>query len=77
MDNRQEQVSDLGLAASLCATGFTVTRVDKTNPKRVVFCFAPSGELNHAIQAYWSRELSVPAMALMENIKALKARIYS
>lgn len=69
--------SDLGLAASLSASNFTLADIDKGDPRRVVFCFVPTDALLSAVDAYWSRELLLPAATLMEHIKMLKTRIYS
>lgn len=69
--------SDLGLAASLSAVGFDLARVDKTNPRRVVFYFANSPELERATKQYLSGDLKLSAAVLMEHIKMLKGRIYT
>lgn len=69
--------SDLGLAASLTAAGFSVLELDKSNPRRIEFVFEDSQKLQTAISSYWRKELMVPGMTLMESIKQLKSRMYS
>ena len=76
MDNYNE-ITDLGLAASLTASGFVVIKVDKSNPRRVVFVFEKSPELEDKIELFWSNNLLLPATILLENIRQLKSRIYS
>lgn len=68
--------NDLGLTASLTASGFPLAGIDKSNPKRVVFYFEPSQKLTKAIEDYWSNKLLLPAAVLLEQIRLLKARIY-
>lgn len=70
------ETSDLGLAASLYASKFIVTKVDKTNSRRVIFCFNKSKPLLDTVNAYWSNDLLLPAGQLMDSIKMLKTRIY-
>jgi hypothetical protein len=77
MNKNYYETSDLGLAASLTASNFSILSIDKTNPRRVVFCFDKTAELLNAVDAYWSNNLHLSAMVLMEHIKLLKTRIYS
>lgn len=71
------ETSDLGLAASLSASGFVVVRVDKQDPRRAVFVFERSPELQQYIERYWADSLLLPATLLLEHIRKLKTRIYS
>lgn len=77
MNSNYNEISDLGLAASLTASGFVIRRVDKSNPRRVVFIFEQSDELEDTIERFWANKLSLPASTLLENIRVLKSRIYS
>jgi hypothetical protein len=77
MNDNYNEVSDLGLAASLAASGFVVARINKNNPRRVVFVFEKSHELQRSIELFWSNKLLLPATVLLENVRQLKARIYS
>lgn len=76
MTSSYNEVSDLGLAASLTATGFIVIQVNKSNPRRVVFVFEKSPQLEGTIELFWSNKLLLPATVLLENIRQLKSRIY-
>lgn len=77
MNDNYNEVSDLGLAASLTASGFVVIEVDRSNPRRVVFVFDKSPELQHLVDLFWSNKLLLPASVLLEHIRQLKSRIYS
>lgn len=76
MHNDYNEVSDLGLAASLSATGFVIVGVDKSNPRRVVFVFEQSPELQNQIELFWANKLLLPASTLLEHMRQLKSRIY-
>lgn len=69
--------ADLGLAASLSASGFRVTDLNRGNPRRIEFEFEDTAELQNAIDLYWKSELLVSGVTLMDHIKQLKSRIYS
>lgn len=71
------RVTDIGLAASLTAKGFVVSDLDKSNPRRVVFVFKQSPELQDTVSRFWSNQLLLPASVLLEHIRQLKSRIYS
>ena len=77
MNNNNFETTDLGLAASLTACGFKVTAVDKSNPRRVIFWFENTPELISKVEQFWSQELLLPASLILEQIRQLKARIYS
>jgi len=76
MSDENYKTSDLGLSATLTAIGFPVKSIDKTNPRRVVFLFENSPELQTKVNEFWSQDLLLPAAVLLENIRMLKARIY-
>jgi hypothetical protein len=71
------RTTDLGLTASLTASGFFIADIDKSNPRRVVFLFDDTPELQEMVNNFWSLELKLPAVVLLEHIKLLKSRIYS
>lgn len=76
MGDNFNEISDLGLAASLSAMGFEIVRVDKSNPKRVVFVFEKSTAVELAVNDFWSNKLLLPASSLLDHIRKLKFRIY-
>ncbi len=70
------ETSDLGLAAALLTYSFVLVRVNKENPRRAVFMFAKSIELESLTEKFWTGELTVSALSYFENTKRLKSRIY-
>lgn len=76
MRNDFNEVSDLGLASALSVSDFAIVRVDKSNPRRVVFVFEKSTGLQEAIEDYFSGKLLVPAEPFFSQIRSLKNRIY-
>lgn len=76
MGNNFNEISDLGLAASLSVMGFEIVRVDRSNPKRVVFVFEKTPEIDAAVNDFWSEKLLLPATSLLDHIRKLKYRIY-
>jgi hypothetical protein len=70
------QSSDLGCCAALITAGFVLRKIDKSNPKRVVFSFNLTDELSEASEAYLSDSLRVKARKYFENLRVIKSRIY-
>lgn len=69
------QTSDLGLATALTMF-FPLDHTDNSNPKRMVFCFEDSPELQQAIVDYFDGKLKVVALDFMLKLKQMKARLY-
>jgi len=68
--------SDLGLAATL-SLWCQIEGIDRTNPHKAVFLFKRDEELNQLLEAYWRRELKVEPQTYFNQLKAIKARLYS
>ena len=68
--------SDMNLAVSIISHGFTVKKINNDNPKRVVFYFTESNELERLIQKYWSKQLLIEPQHFSSNQKFLKSMIY-
>ncbi len=67
--------TDLNIAAYL-ALYCRLEKMDRTNPRKVQFCFEDSAELQAALEAYWSNEAKVSPMALLSSVRNLKHRLY-
>lgn len=76
MEYEHYETSDLGLAAALASHGIVLKGMDFSNPRRVLFLFIRSKELNEAVLAYWSNQLAVDALSYFEQTKLLKSRVY-
>lgn len=68
--------SDLALASTVCIW-FPLQDVDKTNPKRALFLFNRHKKLDELIERYWKKELVVEPRQYFDQLKSLKARLYS
>lgn len=69
-------VSDLGLATTL-SLHFPIKTIDRSNPRRVVFVFDQTDDLNDFVNRYWRNEIVVEPQTFTNQIKNIKTRIYS
>jgi len=77
MNNDKYSTTDLGLAAALVACGRLLISVDKDNPRRAVFIFKDTGDLQSLSDSYFDNSLTVQAQGYFESLKRLKTRLYS
>lgn len=82
MDNiiTQDQIFktfDLGLASALITDSFRLLRLEKNNPKKILFCFYSEQNIEQAVENYFSGDFQVDAQTYWNNIKSLKNRLYS
>ena len=68
---------DLGLAAALVTTNFSLISLDRSNLQKVQFVFRRSDGMDEAVDAYWANRLEVKARTYFDSLKMLKNRIYS
>ncbi len=68
---------DLGAAASLVCTGYTLQIIDKTHGTKALFLFENSEEIIESAQMYWRGELRVDALAYFNTLKNIKNQLYS
>jgi len=69
------QSSDLALVAYL-SLSFPIESIDRSNPRKAVFCFKKSKELDENIQSYWRGETKVETRAYFDELRRIKARLY-
>lgn len=67
--------SDFALVTTLSLT-FPIEKMDKTNPRRSVFKFVDSEDLQAHIMAYWNKELRVEPVDYFNQIRVIKSLIY-
>ncbi len=70
------QTSDFNLAISLLTFNQQLVELNRSNPKRIEFCFKDTVELHQLIDLYWSRKLSVLPQDFYNAQKELKNRMY-
>jgi len=71
------KTSDLGFAAALVSIGNPVKGLERTTSRRVYFCFEEPSKFSDIESRYWSKNLTVDAYTLGQNIKLLKNRLHS
>lgn len=67
--------ADLALVTTL-SLFFPITRIDKQNPRKVLFEFSRNKKLEAFTDRYWKKELLVEPRTYFDQLKSLKARIY-
>ncbi len=73
----QLELSDFYLSAFCLAKGFTLIKIEKTNPKRALFIFEDKKDSQELIKNYmFGREL-IEAKCFISAIKELKQLFYS
>jgi len=68
---------DLGLATVLVTLNYKLIKLDKTNPKKVRFVFEEDKKIEQVMMDYWNDKMKLSALALFNNQKMLKNRIYT
>lgn len=68
--------SDLALVAVI-SLYFPIAIINKDNPKKAVFVFNRSQNLNKLADKYWNKKLLVEPRAYFDQLKAIKARLYA
>ncbi len=76
-NNNYYKSSDLGCSAALITAGFELMTIEKNDPKRVIFVFDISKEIQLSAEDYLSDRLQVSARRYFENLRVLKSRIYA
>lgn len=74
-DENYYSTSDLALASALSISEH-IEKIDKTNPKRLLFSFKSSEKLQHKVDQYWKKELKIEPQSYFNQIRLLKTLIY-
>ncbi len=75
--NQLFKTYDLGLASALITDSFKLLKLEKDNPKKILFCFQNELNIEQAVEDYFSCNFQVDAQTYWNNTKSLKNRIYS
>ena len=70
------QTSDLALATAI-SLWYPIDAIDKTDPRKATFLFKRDEKIDELLEAYWKRELKVEPQTYFNQLKAIKARLYS
>lgn len=76
-ENKYFRSSDFYLCCYLFAKGAVIAGLDKTNPKRAVFSFETSSELEQLVEDYWQNKAVVNPAVFVYAIKELKQQLHS
>ncbi len=74
-DEKYYSTSDLGLIASLSLT-YKIEKIDRTDPRKIIFYFIDSPELQKKIVSFMNKKLKVDAQSYYEQLRAVKIMIY-
>ena len=73
--NQLFESSDLALVTFLSLL-FPIDNIDRSNPRRAVFLFKQTEELNKQVQAFWRGETHVEPRAYFDALRRIKSRLY-
>ena len=68
---------DLGVSTALLCAGFELLAVDKENPRKALFIFKKTDDIESVSGQYFSDRLEVKARSFFDHLKALKNQLYS
>jgi len=68
---------DLGCSAALLCAGLKLQKLDKINPRKVLFVFQYTADIDEKVDLYLANKLDVKARAYWDTIRALKNRLYA
>jgi hypothetical protein len=67
--------SDLALVAYL-SLSFPIESINKSNPRKAVFNFVQTTELDKQANAFWRGETRVEPRAYFDALRRIKSRLY-
>jgi len=68
--------SDLALATAI-SLWYPIDAIDRQNPHKASFLFKRNEKFDELLEAYWKRELKIEPQEYFNQLKAIKARLYS
>lgn len=68
--------SDLALVTAI-SLWYPIESIDRHDPRKARFLFKRDDNLNQLIEAYWRGELKVEPQSYFNQLKIIKARLYS
>lgn len=70
------KTSDLQLAATLYALGYQLLALDKADPRRAMFLFDSTDELEQSTSDFYADRLSLNPRRLLSSFRLVKERLY-
>ena len=71
------KTSDFILASTLLTLGHDIIGIDKTNPKRVVFYYRKTSDLEVAVEDYWAGKVKVDPKSFVYSQREIRGRIHT
>jgi len=68
--------SDLALATTI-SLNFPIEDIDRSNPRKAVFVFQRSPELEALVNSYFTNQLKVSPQIFFNQLRDVKARLYA
>lgn len=68
--------SDLSLAAAI-SLSFPIEEIDQSNPRKAVFVFKRTSELEEFVESYYRNEVQVSPQAYFNQLREIKTRLYA
>lgn len=70
------QTSDLSLATTL-SLWCPIEDIDRSNPRKAVFVFRKTPELEKLVDQYFRNELKISPQTYFNQLRVVKARLYA
>ena len=67
---------DLGVAAALLSFGFEMLPLNRGDPRRTLFVFKQTGNIEEVANFYFANRLDIKARAYFDSLKAIKNMIH-
>ena len=68
--------SDLALATTI-SLQFPIQDIDRLNPRKAVFVFLRSPELEDLVEGYFRNELKISPQTFFNQLRDIKSRLYA
>ncbi|NMB56547.1 hypothetical protein GYA19_01245 [Candidatus Beckwithbacteria bacterium] len=70
------QTSDLSLSTTI-SLFFPIEDIDRSNPRKAVFIFRNTKELQELVEKYYRNELKISPQTYFNQLRVVKARLYA
>lgn len=70
-------VTDIEIAATLVAKGFTLASIEKISETKATFIFRKDRGIDDVVDGFWSNRIEVHPLEFANARKNLKSRIYA
>ena len=75
--NQTYSTYDIFLASCLKHSGYKLLKLDRSNPKKILFYFLYEADIEQAVEDFFNCNFQVDCLSFCNCLKALKNQIYS